>query len=95
MLSHLSGMDVQDFQHVVGMNLVKLWDASDQLGLRVQLVLGGLLFTQLAERHSFVSCGNATEVRLLICDIASCPCLAVPRPVPQDQPEMPVWAFYP
>lgn len=51
----------QDFQHVVGMNLVKLWDASDQLGLRVQLVLGGLLFTQLAERHSFVSCGNATE----------------------------------
>ena len=94
-MSRLISVEVQDFQHVVGMNLVKLWDASDQLGLKVQLVLGGLLFTQLAERHSFVSCGNATEVRLLICGIASCPCLAVQRSVPQDQSEMPVWAFYP
>ena len=37
------------------MNVVKLWDASDQVGLQLQLVLGGLLFTQLAERHSLTA----------------------------------------
>jgi len=69
-------MKVQDFQHVVGMNLVKLWDASDQRGLKLQLVLGGLLFTQLAERHSCDCTGNATKVRLLTSDIPFCPCFA-------------------
>jgi hypothetical protein len=72
-------MKVQDFQHVVGMNLVKLWDASDQRGLKLQLVLGGLLFTQLAERHSFDCTGNATKVRPLTSSIPSCPFLAVWR----------------
>ncbi len=70
-------MRVQAVQRVVGMNLVKLWDASDQPGLKEQLVLGGLLFTQLAERHSFDCTGNATQVRLLLCGIAFCPCFAV------------------
>ncbi len=66
---------MQDFQHVVGMNLVKLWDASDQRGLKLQLVLGGLLFTQLAERHSFDCTGNATKVTPLTSSIPSCPCV--------------------
>ncbi len=76
MFSHLSGVKVQDVERVVGMNLVKLWEASDQLGLKVQLVLGGLLFTQLAERHSCDCTGNATKVRLLTSDIPFCPCFA-------------------
>ena len=70
-------MKVQAVQRIVGMNLVKLWDASDQPGLKEQLVLGGLLFTQLAERHSFDCTGNATQVRPLLCDIAYCLCSAV------------------
>ncbi len=87
-------MKTQGVERVVGMNIVKLWDASDQVGLQVQLVLGGLLFTQLAERHSFDCTGNATQVRLLTSGLPACPCFAVQRPVPQDQPEMPVWTFY-
>ncbi len=59
----MSDMRVQIVERDVGMNLVKLWDASDQRGLKEQLVLGGLLFTQLAERHSFDCTGNATQVR--------------------------------
>ncbi|DBA88769.1 TPA: hypothetical protein ACH3X1_004186 [Trebouxia sp. C0004] len=51
----------EDVQRVVGMNLVKLWEASDQLGLKLQLVLGGLLLTQLAEHHSFESTATATK----------------------------------
>ncbi len=70
-------MRVQAVQQTVGMNLVKLWDASDQPGLQLQLVLGGLLFTQLAERHSFNCTGNATQVRPLYCDIAFWLCSAV------------------
>ena len=73
-------MRVQIVERDVGMNLVKLWDASDQRGLQLQLVLGGLLFTQLAERHSFDCTGNATQVRPLTCDIAFCLCSAVWRP---------------
>lgn len=76
---NLTGMKVQDFQHVVGMNLVKLWEATDQQGLKLQLVLGGLLFTQLAERHSFDCTGNATEVRLLTSGTPSCPWSTVER----------------
>ena len=71
---------MQAVQHNVGMNLAKLWDASDQPGLQLQLVLDGLLFTQLAERHSFDSTGNATQVRPLNCDMAFCLCSAVWRP---------------
>ncbi|KAL0031912.1 hypothetical protein WJX79_004744 [Trebouxia sp. C0005] len=48
-------------ERIVGMNLVKLWDASDRRGLQQQLVLGGLLFTQLAERQSFDCTGNADK----------------------------------
>ena len=70
-------MKVQAVQRIVGMNLVKLWDTSDQPGLKEQLVLGGLLFTQLAERHSFDCTGNATKVRPLTCDSAFCLCSAV------------------
>ncbi|DBA88754.1 TPA: hypothetical protein ACH3X1_004172 [Trebouxia sp. C0004] len=51
----------EELERVVGMNLVKLWEASDQLGLKLQLVLGGLLFTHLAERHPFDCTGNANE----------------------------------
>ena len=72
---------MQAVERVVGMNLVKLWEASDMRGLQLQLVLGGLLFTQLAERHSFEGTGNATKVRLLTSDIPSCPCSAAWRPV--------------
>ncbi len=74
-------MQAQDVQRAVGLSLVKLWDASDQPGWQVQLVLGGLLFTQLAERHSFDCTGNATQVRPLTCDIAFCLCSAVWRPI--------------
>ena len=71
---------MQAVQRTVGMNLVMLWDASDQLGLKVQLVLGGLLFTQLAEPHFSDCTGNATKARPLTCDIAFCICSAVWRP---------------
>lgn len=74
-------MRVQAVQQTVGMNLVKLWDASDQPGLQMQLMLGGLLFTQLAERHSFDCTGNATKVRPPTCDIAFCLCCAVWTPI--------------
>ena len=73
-------MRVQIVERDVGMNLVKLWDASDQPGLQLQLVLGGLLFKQLAERHSFDCTGNATQVRLLTCNVPFCLCSAVWRP---------------
>ncbi len=59
-------MKVQAVQRTVGISLVKLWDASNQLGLQLQLGLGGLLFTQLAERHSFDCTGNATQVRVIL-----------------------------
>ncbi len=73
-------MKVQGVERDVGLSLVKLWEASDQRGLKLQLVLGGLLFTQLAERHSFDCTGNATQVRPLTCDVAFCLCSAVWRP---------------
>ena len=73
----MSGIRVQVVERIVGMNHVKLWDASDQPGLQMQLALGGLLFTQLAERHSFDCTGNATQVRPLTSDIAFCLCSAV------------------
>ena len=67
-------MKSQDVERVVGTNVVKLWGASDQVGLQLQLVLGGLLFTQLAERHSFDCTGNATQVRPLTAGLLCCPC---------------------
>ncbi len=89
-------MRVQAVQRTVGMNLVKLWDASDQPGLNEQLVQGGLLFTQLAQLHSFDCTGNATQVspHLLaflpalvvlcrdLCLKTSLRCLSVPSNLP-------------
>ncbi|KAL0054663.1 hypothetical protein WJX82_000665 [Trebouxia sp. C0006] len=63
----------EDVERVVGTNVVKLWGASDQVGLQLQLVLEGLLFTQLAERHSFDCTGNATQEQDEPADGCRCP----------------------
>ena len=52
-------MRVQAVQQTVGMNLVKLWDASDRPGLQLQLVLGGYC------SHSWQSATPLTALAML------------------------------
>ena len=58
---------MQAAQSQVGLSLSKLRQASDNPALHTDMLMGGLLFTQLSEKRAFTQVGIASKVQLHAC----------------------------